>query len=415
MLVFRRAILLLLILAGAASAETTAQLFDQIDEMLGSLSKITGWEVHRKVPAEMLSNEKFREILKGHVDKSDPKKIRAEEMTLKMFGLVPEDFSLAKETVDLFGEQVAAYYDSDKKRLYVLDNVATDLDRRVALVHELAHALADQQHSLLKYLKGKGPHRVKEDEDSDDATTARQAVMEGQAVWLTWAYVAGRNGSKAEVPSAMLDALAKASSGGSDMPVYATSPLYFRESLVFPYTQGLRFTDAVYRKLGQKAFEEVFDRPPASTQNIMHPDTYLADKRPVMEHMPDLKEEIGKDASHFSLLTEGDLGEFDISILLRQFASEKDAAEQSPHLQGAGFRLWENKTTKAGLLLHRTEWDSPETARRFFELYRGVLKRKSKTFEIAGDGLDSFHGMGDLGKFEAHLNGNVVQVLEGLR
>ncbi len=415
MLVFRRAICLLLILAGAASAETPDNLFNQIDEMLNSLSKITGWEIHRKVPAEMLSNEKFRQILKTHVDKSDPKKIHAEEMTLKMFGLVPDDFSLAKETVDLFSEQVAAYYDSDKKRLYVLDNVATDLDKRVALVHELAHALADQQHSLIKYLKGKGPHKVKDDEDSDDATTARQAVMEGQAVWLTWAYVAARNGGKAEVPASMLDVLAKASGGGEDMPVYAGAPLYFRESLIFPYTQGLRFTDAVYRKLGQKAFEEVFDRPPASTQNIMHPDTYLADKRPAMERLPELKEEIGKDASRFSLLTEGDMGEFDISILLRQYVGEKESTEESPHLQGAGFRLWENKSTKAGLLLHQTEWDSAESARRFFELYRAVLKKKSKTFESADDGPDSFHGMGDKGKFEAHLKGSVVQVLEGLR
>jgi len=57
MLRFRRAIVLLLVLAGAASAATSAPIFGEIDEMLASLSKITGWEVHRKVPAEMLSND----------------------------------------------------------------------------------------------------------------------------------------------------------------------------------------------------------------------------------------------------------------------------------------------------------------------------------------------------------------------
>ena len=31
------------------------------------------------------------------------------------------------------------------------------------------------------------------------ASMARQAVMEGQATWLTWAYVASRNGGKAEL------------------------------------------------------------------------------------------------------------------------------------------------------------------------------------------------------------------------
>src|SRR5262249_41831185 len=159
-----------------------------------------------------------------------------------------DDFSLVKETVDLFSEQVAAYYDSDKKRLFVLDNVATDFDKQTALVHELAHALADQQHSLLKYMRAKPAN----DASADDESTARQAVTEGQATWLTWAYVASRNGGKAEVPQATLDLLVKATNSGSaSMPVYQSAPLYFRESLVFPYTEGLRFQDAVFRKLGQ--------------------------------------------------------------------------------------------------------------------------------------------------------------------
>ena len=363
--------------------------------------------MHRTVPAKMIGNDQFREILKSHVDKSDPKKVRAEELTLKMFGLVPNDFSLLKETVDLFSEQVAAYYDSDKKRLFVLDNVATDLDRRVALVHELAHALADQQHSLLKFMHAKP--------DSDDASTARQAVMEGQATWLTWAYVASRQGGKAEVPLTLLDSLAKAAAGSSQMPVYAQAPLYFRESLVFPYTEGLRFQDAVYRKLGQRAFEQVFDRPPLSTQNILHPDTYLNKSAPSTVHVPELRESIGQEARRFSALTEGDLGEFDISVMLRQYVDEKEGADAARHLRGAAFRLYENKKDKAPALAFVSEWDSPEAARRFFELYQRVLRGKWKQFELATSSEASYAGTGDSGKFEVHLLGANVQDLEGLR
>src|SRR5438105_2440772 len=123
MLSFRR-LLSFILLAASASAEPAPNppLFSQIDEMLRSLSNITGWPVRRKVPAKTIGNDEFRKILKSHVDKADPQKVRAEELTLKMFGLVPDDFSLTKETVDLFSEQVAAFYDSDKKRLFVLDN-----------------------------------------------------------------------------------------------------------------------------------------------------------------------------------------------------------------------------------------------------------------------------------------------------
>jgi hypothetical protein len=407
--VFRRALLFLVsaALAGAQNSVGPAKFFDQIDEMLRALSQITGWPVHHTVPAKMIGNDEFRTILKSHVDKSDPKKVRAEELTLKMFGLVPDDFSLLKETVDLFSEQVAAYYDSDKKRLFVLDNVSTDLDRRVALVHELAHALADQQHSLIKYMH-KNP-------DSDDASTARQAVMEGQATWLTWAYVASREGGKAEVPPALLDSLAKAAAGSSQMPVYAQAPLYFRESLVFPYTEGLRFQDAVFRKLGQAGFEQVFDRPPLSTQNILHPDTYLNKSAPSTVKVPELREAIGKQAREFRELNDGDLGEFDISVMLRQYTDEKEGAEAAQHLRGAAFRLYESKKDKLPLLACVTEWDSAESARRYFELYQRVLKGKWKHMEVSRSSADLYSGTGDSGKFEVHLLGSTVQDLEGLR
>lgn len=409
-----RSVLLFLISAAVAAAQDSAppgRLFDQVDEMLRALSQITGWRVHHTVPAKMIGNDEFRTILKGHVDKSDPKKVRAEELTLKIFGLVPADFSLVKETVDLFSEQVAAYYDSDKKRLFVLDTVSTDLDRRVALVHELAHALADQQHSLLKFMHV--------EPDSDDASTARQAVMEGQATWLTWAYIASRQGGKAEVPESMLDSLAKAAGGSSQMPVYSQAPLYFRESLVFPYTEGLRFQDAVYRKLGQRAFEQVFERAPVSTQNILHPQTYLDKVAPADVKVPDLKETIGSRAKEFRQLTDGDLGEFDISVMLRQYLDEKAGADAAQHLRGAAFRLYENKKDKYPVLDYVTEWDSPESASRYFDLYKQVLKGKWKTTDVADSSADSYTGTftstADSGNFAVHLRGSSVQAMEGLR
>src|SRR5215813_11452087 len=113
-----------------------------------------------------------------------------------MFGLVPQDFNLARESADLITEQAAAFYDYRKKRLFVLDTNQSSNEQRLALAHELAHALADQQHPLKKYLKD-----AKDDEDA----TARQAVIEGQASWLSWAYLSLRAGRKAEVPSALLD------------------------------------------------------------------------------------------------------------------------------------------------------------------------------------------------------------------
>jgi hypothetical protein len=86
-----------------------------------------------------------------------------------------------------------------------------------------------------------------------------------------------------------------------------------RESLIFPYNAGARFQDAVYRKLGKQAFEAVFQRPPRSTQQIMHPEAYLNDKKPAATDPPALETAIGKDGREFRSIIEGVVGEFDIA------------------------------------------------------------------------------------------------------
>src|SRR5207245_9748174 len=108
-----------------------------------------------------------------------PDEIRAEEMTLKKFGLVPPDFNLAKNTVDLLTEQAAAFYDYDKKKLFITESTPSDSQEPV-LAHELSHAIADQSFNLAKFLRQR--------RKSDDGATARPAVMQGKAPWTRAAY-----------------------------------------------------------------------------------------------------------------------------------------------------------------------------------------------------------------------------------
>jgi hypothetical protein len=406
-------LVLLALVATAALAQSSSSLFHQVDEMTTALSEITGWSVKRKVPAEMLSKDKFHHYLEARMKDTDKDDLRAEELTLKMFGFVPMDFNLARETVDLVSEQAAAFYDYNKKRLFILDSTSDDMEQRVALVHELAHALADQHHPLGKYLKKGNP--------DDDSSTARQAVMEGQATWLTWAYVSKRNGGKSEVPAAMLDELTKAvGADGADFPVFSKAPLYMRESLTFPYNQGMRFQDAVFHKLGRSGFDEVFDRAPLDTQQILHPADYFSDKKPAETDAPALEVILGKkEAKQFRSLADGTLGEFDFSMLLRQFVPEKQGAAAAGHWRGASYRVYENKHEKYPVLTYTSDWDSPEAAQEFFKLYQRVMKGKWKKMtgvtKSTADGVTILTGVGDSGRFRLSVSGANVQSIEGLR
>jgi hypothetical protein len=402
-------LVLLALLTLAALAETSS-IFQQVDEMSTSLSAITGWKILKRVPSEMLSKDTFRRYVESRMKESSNKDdLRAEELTLKMFGFVPQDFNLEQETVDLVSEQAAAFYDYNKKRLFILDSTKEDMEQRVALVHELAHALADQHHHLGRYLHKGSP--------DDDASTARQAVMEGQATWLTWAYVSKRAGGKPEVAPEMIEELTKTlGADGADFPVFTNAPLYMRESLVFPYNEGLRFQDAVYRKLGRESFDVVFSRPPLSTQQIMHPDAYLSEKKPSEPEPPPLESFLDKKlAKQFHVLGDGSLGEFDHNVLLRQYVGEKEGARAATHWHGASYRLYENKHEKYPVLTYISEWDSPESARDYFSLYQRVMKGRWKNMTIDTATDDKVTGKGDTGRFQLSVSGGTVLSIEGLR
>ena len=67
-----------------------------------------------------------------------------------------------------------------------------------------------------------------------------------------------------------------------------------------------------------------------------------------------------------------------IGLLLRQYIGESEGREAATHWRGGVYRLYEHKQAKYPVLAHSSEWDSPEAARAFFDLYQRVLRAKWK-------------------------------------
>jgi hypothetical protein len=177
----------------------------------------------------------------------------------------------------------------------------------------------------------------------------------------------------------------------------------------------MRFQDALFHKHGQSSFDEVFNRPPVSTQQILHPDEYLENRKPTEPEPPSLKTELGKDARHFRVLAEGSLGEFDHSVLLRQYLTEREGTQAASHWRGGSYRLLEHKRGKYPVLTYSSDWDSADSARTFFLLYQRVLKGKWKKMDVAEQTASDVTGRGDSGRFHLNLSGSTVQSIEGLR
>ncbi len=107
----------------AAEATGQSAVCNQVPAILSELAEITGMKLHHPVPCAFITKADVNKFLKDRVKEvASPDEIRAEELTLKKFGFVPADFDLAKNTVDLLTEQAAAFYDYNKKKLFLTES-----------------------------------------------------------------------------------------------------------------------------------------------------------------------------------------------------------------------------------------------------------------------------------------------------
>ena len=358
--------------------------------------------VHHQVPCAFITKADVNKFLKDRIHEvAKPDEIRAEELTLKKFNFVPADFDLAKSTVDLLTEQAAAFYDYNKKKLFITETDSKEPQEPV-LAHELGHALADQNYNLAKYIK----HGRK----NDDGATARLAVMEGQATWLMSEFLARQQGGTLIHSPQLVQMMSQLSdSSAGQYPVFDKEPLYLRITLVFPYTKGMIFQNAVTERDGKASFGEVFEKAPVSTQQILHPDKYFSSVKPTDPKLPDPK------LPHsYKGLVGGVLGELEHRILIEQSVSAARADEVAPHWRGCNFELLEDKAAGRVVLVYASEWDSEDAARQYLDVYRVSMQRKWKKMTLSSDTPDALTGEGDDGRFETKRTGAIVTSVEGL-
>lgn len=384
----------------AGASEREQRLFAQIDSMLAAIERITGIKAIEPIPAAFMTREEVNELIKSRLDEeSSDEEIRQEELFLKIFGFVDADFNLKEEIVDVMTEQAAALYDYKTKKLYV-SSWASDELQEYALVHELAHAVADQHFDLQKFTD------ASEDFDGD---LARSAVIEGQASWVMHEYAQERIGRS--LLSNRLLAVAAASASRIEVdnyPVYSASPLYIRESLMFPYADGLMFQQAAIEELGPGGFTKVFLDPPTTTQHILDPKTWIAKRKPTQPKLPELRLKGFERSSH------GRIGQLDHFVLLKQYSGESTARRLADSWRGAHYEILENEDHSRAVLRYVSEWADEAAAARFFKEYVDVCREKWTNFEKSVCGDAACRGTSETGAFVLTLDGTLVTALEGL-
>ena len=385
------------------SPKEAEELFHDVDEILRFASKDTDLPVKHEVKRQLATRDQVVAYLdKSMAEDKDAQRLRRSELVLKKFGLLPRDYDLQKFLVALLREQVAGYYDPKTKTVNLLDWIDAEQQRPV-MAHELTHALQDQSFGLEKWMKRgdtdleekKNP--TPEDIDNDEIGEARTAVVEGQAMVVLVDYMLAPTGQSLLAAPQIADALKEGMLvGTSDSPEFQGAPIFLKEELTFPYRYGLDFETALLRSGGkEKAFADAFSDPPQTTRQIMEPKTYLSGERLEPMHLPDFK----ADFKNYERFNVGAMGEFDVAILIDQYAGVEASHAMYPRWRGGYYYAARPKGDPAAALglFYFSRWSDAESAAKFAAIYaKSLAKRYKQVQEAAEDGTNQVRDLSSL-------------------
>jgi hypothetical protein len=287
-------------------------------------------------PVTVTAEQARREGLES-LDRDYPaERLRADQTVYRLLGLIEADADLRELSGDLFGEAVSGYYDPRDGRLRVVEGSGTRVLEEMILAHELGHALEDQRFGLST------------EPATDDRSLARSALYEGSATALMYAYV-DEHFTAEETLGGLLSS---AFEDTGDLPPF------LQAQLLFAYVAGERFVSNLIRRGGWKLVDTAFQvRPPASTEQILHPDAYFAADEPQPVR---IRRVAGWERVHA-----GTWGELQTRELLG--GSSRAAAGWG----GDRYELWRRGDEEA--LVMRWRWDTPRDEAEFAERLRAVM------------------------------------------
>lgn len=256
----------------ASSTTRNAAIVAATTEVLKETSEIRELPILRPVKSGAQSRAEIeRMLIKNLNEQMTPAEMHATEVSLRKFGLAASDFEYRLFIIKLLTEQVAGYYDPRVHEFHLADWL--DLEgQKPVMAHELTHALQDQNFNLRRFEKW--PH------GDSDAELAAHALVEGDATLAMTLYMAKN-------PLVAL-AFSRSLTTGVATEQFDQAPRAMRESLIFPYMQGMEWATQLYRRGGWTMVSNAFTRLPLSSEQILHPEKYFNYERPIKVVLPDL-------------------------------------------------------------------------------------------------------------------------------
>jgi hypothetical protein len=333
----------------ARSSSQEQALQAKLQDALEYVSQIRQLPAKSPVKGRLIGRSEIQSYISAQLDEeAPPDLLQATEALLYGLGTVDADFDYRASVIALMSSQLLGFYDPKQKTFFVGGDLRGE-EADVTLWHELVHALQDQHYDLSKLTDWQP--------DLGDSQAAVHSLAEGDATSaMLDAMLKPRGGSALELPEGLMSAQSVLGSATSAAP-----PVLVR-SLLAPYVDGLAFTNYLRRRDGFAAVDEAWRAPPASTEQVLHPEKFLAREAPLVVPLPPAPAHATQLKERFHDV----MGEQTVRLLLEEWLPARTAAEAASDWGGDRLAVFADDTRKQWAIGWHIRFDSPATAERAF-------------------------------------------------
>jgi hypothetical protein len=341
-----------------------AALTSQINQIQSQVVQERELQPKESVPVVLLSPDQLRQnTINDYQSGYSDQQAADDVIELSAIGLLNPGFNLRQLMIDLQSEEVAGYYDNDTKEMFVVQGEGFQGPERLTYSHEYTHALQDQNYDIKNGLN----YNDAACKENSEHCAAVQALLEGDATvsQILWYQNYATNLDKKQINNFY---------NTFQSPVLDGAPAFLKDDFSFPYDQGEKFVEDLYTQGGWQAVDAVYQDPPVSTEQILHPNLYPSDT-PIPVKLPDLTTTLGQGWRESA---RDQMGEWYTYLVLARGVNEnarlddKTAQSAAAGWGGDNYVVLHNDTTGQTAFVMKTVWDTTNDASEFasaFEKY----------------------------------------------
>jgi hypothetical protein len=331
------------------------------------VSDLRGLPIHADNPTFIVTKRQVRPVLEKLYSSAGGTEQEVEDQKIQLvaLGLIKPTYNLFDNILNNIADGIGGFFDPVTDEIYVIGTRFGGIEH-IIYAHEYDHALVYQNFDLEE--AGIDPVCL----NNEDTCNAFTALVEGDATLLMYQWW-----DQYASPQDIRDFLTYYQSWAA-LPEQFPPP-FAEKNTNFPYVEGLVFVEYLYDRGNWADINRVYENPPLSTEQILHPAKYRTGESPISVTPPNLNTILD---SAWRPLVKDTLGEWTTYLILGYGADnaaqldDLTATTAAAGWGGDAYQIYYQPALDQTILAAEWVWDGDTDQNQFYQAMTDYLDQR---------------------------------------